>query len=183
MLKKSVLISSLLLTIFMINYIYLNNSRVISKNESFISSGNLKKIIVNNGKNNEHSIGEIRIPKIGLKRKLYDINSSQNNVDENVTILNGSILPGEGNSIIFLAAHSGNGENAYFDKVKYLDEGDSINLFYNNINYNYEVLKKKEVPKTGHISGIWNYSDEIVLTTCSDTKGKQLIIYGILKKD
>ena len=64
-------------------------------------------------------IGRLIIEKIKLDQALYDINSPNNNVEENVTILKGSSLPTNNKGIIFLAAHSGTGDIAYFNDLDY----------------------------------------------------------------
>ena len=127
-------------------------------------------------------LGYINIPKINLKKNLFKVNSKKNNIEYNVEVLKESIFPSEDNSIIFLAAHSGNGDNAYFNDLKLLTDGDIIYISYNDTIYKYIVTSKKEVSKNGYITGNRTNNDEIVLTTCSDSFGKQLIINGILKK-
>lgn len=127
-------------------------------------------------------LGYIYIPSINLKKNIYNINSSKNNIEYNVEVLKESIFPDNPNSIVFLAAHSGTGDNAFFNDLKNLKMNDEIILSYNNSIYKYSVIDKKEISKNGYIYGNRIYDDEIVLTTCSDTKGKQLIINGILKK-
>lgn len=127
-------------------------------------------------------LGYLYIPKINLKKNLFKVNSKKNNIEYNVEVLKESIFPNEDNSIIFLAAHSGNGNNAYFSDLKLLTNGDIIILSYNNTIYKYVVINKKEIIKNGYITGNRNNNDEIILTTCSDNLGKQLIINGILKK-
>lgn len=127
-------------------------------------------------------LGYIEIPIINLRKNLFKINSKKNNIEYNVEILKGSIFPNEDNSIIFLAAHSGTGDNAFFNDLKLLNQGDIILLSYNSIIYKYIVTTKMEVTKNGYITGNRTNNDEIILTTCSDSLNKQLIINGILKK-
>ena len=43
-----------------------------------------KPIFINN---NDNSIGYLKINKINLKEKLYNINSKENNIEKNITIL------------------------------------------------------------------------------------------------
>lgn len=173
--KKCILVSTLVV-IYLIscNIIYNHYSKQykISMNNDI----KISKVI-----DNEY-LGYLYIPKINLKKNLFKVNSKKNNIEYNVEVLKESIFPNEDNSIIFLAAHSGNGNNAYFSDLKLLTNGDIIILSYNNTIYKYVVINKKEIIKNGYITGNRNNNDEIILTTCSDNLGKQLIINGILKK-
>ena len=63
-------------------------------------------------------IGTIIIEKIQLNEPLYKINSSKNNIEEHVTILKESTPPTEDNSIMILAAHSGDDKISYFAVVQ-----------------------------------------------------------------
>ena len=68
----------------------------------------------------------LEIPKINLKRGLFDKNSSNNNVDKNIYILNETTLPDEQiNSHIILAAHSGTANISYFRNLDKLDINDT----------------------------------------------------------
>ena len=58
------------------------------------------------------------IPKIDLKKGIYSKESFKNNVDQNVTILNESLLPSEGT--VILAAHSGNSSVSFFRNLKFI---------------------------------------------------------------
>lgn len=138
-------------------------------------------IKISNVIDNEY-LGYIYIPKINIKKNLFSIESNKNNIEYNVEILKETIFPDKDNSIVFLAAHSGSGNNAFFNDLKHLNNNDEIILSYKNTIYKYIVIDKKEVLKNGYITGNRQANDEIVLTTCSDSKNKQLIINGILKK-
>ena len=178
MLKKRFLIS-LILVIYLVlcisiyNY-YKDKSKILIHNDYKVS-----KIV------DSDYIGYIYIPKINLKKNLFSIESNKNNLEYNVEVLKETIFPREdsNNSIIFLAAHSGPGENAYFDNLKLLEINDEIILSYNNIIYRYIIIDKKEVLKNGYIMGNRKANNEIILTTCSDNNYKQLIINGILKSN
>lgn len=178
MLKKKFIISIIIIIYLLLckniyNY-YSYISRTIINNDPKIS-----QII------DSDYIGYIYIPKINLKKNLFSIESNKNNLEYNVEILKETIFPNNNsnNSIIFLAAHSGPGDNAYFNNLKLLKINDEIILSYNNIIYKYIIIEKKEVIKNGYILDNRKSNDEIVLTTCSDNKDKQLIINGILKSN
>lgn len=175
MLKKYILVSILIIS-YLISCILIYNNY--SKKYKINMNSDIK---ISNVIDNEY-LGYIDIPKINLKKNLFKINSKKNNIEYNVEVLKESIFPNESNSIIFLAAHSGDGDNAYFNDLKLLNEGDVIYISYNATIYKYIITNKSEVSKNGYITGNRTNNDEIVLTTCSDSFGKQLIINGILKK-
>ena len=103
-------------------------------------------------------IGYLKIDKLNLYQPLYSKDSSKNNVEENITILKESIMPTEEESIVFLAAHSGNGKIAFFEELA-----------------NPKI--KDEENKNGYIHVNKNNNKQLILTTCSPTKkNKQLII-------
>lgn len=175
MLKKKILFSiTVIIYLILCNliYNYYNNTQKIKMNND---------IKISNVIDNEY-LGYIYIPKINIKKNLFSIESNKNNIEYNVEILKETIFPDKDNSIVFLAAHSGSGNNAFFNDLKHLNNNDEIILSYKNTIYKYIVIDKKEVLKNGYITGNRQANDEIVLTTCSDSKNKQLIINGILKK-
>jgi LPXTG-site transpeptidase (sortase) family protein len=154
------------LYLFSCNYIYRNTT---------------KKIITNNiiaiSKPQETPIGKLTITKIGLDNNLYNIKSSHNNIEENVTILKVD------SNIIILAAHSGIGRIAYFNNLNKLTINDEIKLLYQNHNYLYKVISIWEEDKNGYIHINKENNKQLVLTTCSPNhSNKQLIINSILKE-
>ena len=131
----------------------------------------------------EKAIATISIKKIKLKQPLYKINSPNNTIEKNVTILKESILPEKENSIVFLAAHSGTGKIAYFDKLNLLQINDEIIFTYQNKKYKYQIIEIWEEKKTGYININKTKEKQLVLTTCSPTnKNNQLIINSIQKE-
>lgn len=131
----------------------------------------------NNGNKNSFKydfIGTLEIPKINLKSGFLDINSRYNNVDYNITVINGSTFPDEFNGNLILAAHSGECSYCYFNRLYKLGVGDIAYLTYKNIKYNYKIVNIYEVPKKGSVP-IYRDTDKNTLTliTCtrnSDTK-------------
>ena len=124
--------------------------------------------------NQYNYIGIIEIPKINVKRGFLDINSRYNNVDYNVTVINGSTFPDQENSNLILAAHSGPCSYCYFDKLYKLSIGDSAYISYNNVKYHYKIVNIYEVEKDGTVTVYRDYSKNVLtLITCtrnSDTK-------------
>ena len=106
----------------------------------------------------------------------YDPAIKRNNVEEHVTILNGSNLTND--SLIILAAHSGYGKLAYFNRLDELKTGDKIELNINNEKLTYILKKSEEQNKTGKIEIVKDNTKQLILTTCSKSdKTKQLVIY------
>ena len=105
MLRKS-LVSTLLLTIYLGSCLLIYNSE---KNNKVINTANIERntntsyISTVSKEENDEIIGTLIIEKLNLSKNIYTINSSHNNVEENVTILNDDI------NLIVLAAHSGPG--------------------------------------------------------------------------
>ncbi len=133
---------------------------------------------IDNDINNNDYIGIISIPKINLKKGLVDINSKNNNVKYNIEILNNSTMPDKDISNLFLASHSGNGKNAYFNKLYELDINDYIYFYYNDIKYTYIVSDIYKVDKIGKINiGRNNNNKMITLITCDQVdKTKQIVL-------
>lgn len=128
-------------------------------------------------KNNDDSIGELIINKISLKEKLYDINNSKNNIEEHVTILS------EIDNTLVLAAHSGTGKIAYFERLDELNLKDEITLYYKNKKYIYNVTEIYEEKKNGYIHINKNKKRQLVLTTCSPKKTNYQLIVNCIEKE
>lgn len=128
-------------------------------------------------------IGRIIINKIDINEKLYDINSPENTIEKHISILKESIYPDQDNSIMLIAAHSGIGKIAYFERLDELDINDEIIIIYKNKKYKYIVKDIYEEKKNGYININKEKNKQLVLTTCSPKKEKyQLIINCIIKE-
>lgn len=173
MLRKS-LVSILLLTVYLGSCLLIYNSE---KDIKSISTANLERntntsyISTVNKDENDEIIGTLTIDKLNLSKKIYNINSSHNNVEENVTILNDDM------NLIVLAAHSGPGYIAFFNDLDKLELNDTVNLTYNNKNLVYKVTDIEEQPKDGTIEINKTDKQRLILTTCSKKdKTKQLVV-------
>ena len=173
MLRKS-LVSILLLTVYLGSCLLIYNSE---KDIKSISTANLERntntsyISTVNKDANDEIIGTLTIDKLNLSKKIYNINSSHNNVEENVTILNDDI------NLIVLAAHSGPGYIAFFNDLDKLELNDTVNLTYNNKKLVYKVTNIEEQPKDGTIEINKTDKQRLILTTCSKKdKTKQLVV-------
>lgn len=139
--------------------------------------------LIQKDKHKEDIIGYIIIKKIGINQELYKIDSIENNVDKNITILEGSDLFDEDNALTIIAAHSGTGPIAYFKDLDKLKLNDEIEINYNGNNYTYIVKDIWNTKKTGSINVPRQNNKQLVLTTCSPNKNNyQLIINSTLKE-
>lgn len=126
-------------------------------------------------------IAVLEIPKINLKRGLVDIDSIYNSVDYNIQILKESTMPNIDNSNLILASHSGNSNVSFFKDLEKLEILDNVYLYYNNEIYQYEIIDKYEVEKTGSLKITKNINlKTITLITCIDNTNKQLVFIGKL---
>ena len=127
----------------------------------------------------EKPIGRIIINKINIDKPLYKINSPENNVDKNITILKESNYPHN----IFIAAHSGTGNNAYFKDLDKLDINDEITIeYYNNIK-KYLVESKNIQKKNGYINISNKEINYLILTTCYPYDDNYQLIVSCIEKE
>lgn len=128
-------------------------------------------------KDNDDSIGKLIINKISLKENLYSINNPKNNIEEHVTILE------EIDNTIIIAAHSGTGSIAYFERLDELNINDEIILIYKNKKYKYIVTEIYEEKKNGYIHINKDKKRQLVLTTCSPKKANYQLIVNCIEKE
>ncbi len=134
-------------------------------------------------KEKDSPIGKITIPKIELEEYFYQQDSQENTIEKHVSILGESILPNEENSILILAAHSGTGPIAYFERLDELTIGDSITINYQGIDYIYQVKEIWEEEKNGYIHLKKELENQLILTTCSPSKNNKQLIINCIKKE
>lgn len=144
------------------------------KNEENINDGKTP----NNNTQNYNYLGILEIPKISLKNGFYNLNSRYNNVDYNVTVINGSTFPGESNNNLILAAHSGDCPVCYFEKLYKLHLGDMAYIYFNNIKYSYKIVDIYEVQKDGTVEIYRDYSKNVLtLITCTRNSNTKQTVY------
>ena len=118
----------------------------------------------------------IEIPKISLRRYLYDVNSKQNDVDKNIEVLKNSDMPSVKGGNLILAGHNGNTSVGHFKNLHKLVINDEIIIYYNNIKYVYKVSKIYDVLKTGTVAIKRDKSQNTVtLITCLGND-RQLVV-------
>lgn len=174
------------ITIILIIYLVICHSIYQSTTTTTISKQLIPKIstpTIITVQEEEPPIGTLKIPKINLNQKIYSITSTKNNIEEHVTVLEGSIEPSQKNSIIFLAAHSGTSNISFFNQLDTLEINDEIYLTYKNINYIYYIKDIWETSKDGNIEVIKESKNQLVLTTCSQKNQSKQLIINCIKKD
>ena len=124
----------------------------------------------------------LEVPKIGLKRGIYNKESKYNSVNYGIQILNDSTMPDQEYGNVILASHRGTSNIAYFNKLENLNSNDVVIIYYQGIKYIYEISSIYEQDKTGTIQiKKDNTKSTITLITCkSNSKDKQLVFIGNL---
>lgn len=123
-------------------------------------------------------IGILEIPKINLKRGFLDVNSRYNNVNYNLTVINGSTFPDQVNNNLILASHSGNCSVCYFNKLYKISKNDIAYVYYNKIKYQYKVVNIYEVEKDGTVAIKRNNNkNTLTLITCTKNSNTKQTVY------
>ena len=122
--------------------------------------------------------GILEIPKISLKRGFYSPGHRYNNIEKNVTVINGSNMPDEVNGNLILAAHSGDAYISYFAYLYKLQIGDLVYVTYNNIKYKYQIVNIYNVPKVGSVTITRNLErTTLTMITCTKNSDTEQTVY------
>lgn len=160
--------------------------------EEFMKQEVIEEVKINSKEDNTEERTEtvikynmvIQIPKIGVKKVLYDIDSKFNSVDYGIEILQKSDMPNITNGNLILASHNGNSSVSYFNKLDRLIQNDEVYIFYDGLKYIYQLNNIYEVNKTGEV--LLNRSNEetiLALITCKKNEDKQIIyIFNLISK-
>ena len=123
-------------------------------------------------------IGILEIPKLNLRRGFYSLDSPYNNVDSNITVINGSSFPDEENNNLILAAHSGNCSYCYFNTLYKLEIGDIAYLTYAGETHTYKIVNIYIVEKTGTVTIYRNYNTKVMtFITCTRNSNTEQTVY------
>lgn len=133
----------------------------------------------NNNIKKTELFGTLIIKKINLKEDIYNIGNKNNTIEKHVTILEQSIIP----ELIIIAAHSGTGKIAYFERLDELKINDEITLINNKKKKTYIVKEIWEEKKNGYININKEKKNQLVLTTCSPKNNKYQLIVNCIIKD
>lgn len=117
-------------------------------------------------------IGYLTIPKINLTKGFVDKRSSENDVEKNILIIEGSDYPDVDKGNFILAGHSGTGWQAFFNELYQLQENDEAYVTYKGKKYIYKVVNIYTQPKVGTVAIYRNY-DKTTLTLITCTNNDQ----------
>lgn len=127
-------------------------------------------------------IAVLEIPKINLKRGLVSTDSKYNNVNYNIKIVDGSLMPYVRNGNLILAGHNGSAYISFFKNLYKMDIGDSVYVYFDSIKYEYKIADIYDVDKTGtvNISRDKNRTTITLITCKKYSKDKQTVFIGYL---
>ena len=146
----------------------------ITENISNESTNTTKNYVIDYSK----YLGVLEIPKIGLKRGFYGVGSRYNNIQYNVSMVDGTSLPDQVGGNTILMAHSGDAYISYFAYLYKLNVGDMASITYKGIHYNYMLVNRYDVPKVGVVSINRNYEKTcLTLITCTKDNDSLQTVY------
>ena len=124
--------------------------------------------------NKDYYVGRLEIPKIRLVKGFCDIDSSYNDVKQNVAVMKASRYPDVSNGNFILAAHAGTAWNSFFGRLYQLSLGDVAYVYYNGKKYTYTLVNVYDVEKTGYVK-IYRDRNKTVMTliTCTQNNMKK----------
>jgi len=177
--KVSLSLIIILSGLFIIGYNYYEVRTINAETERRIQAFFVEKR-VDSIADEESYVAILEIPAINLKRGLVNPKSSLNNVEDNITIIEGSYFPNIPNTNLILAAHSGRSRASFFRHLNQLTLGNRVILHYRNSQYIYEIIKIYTQPRVGHIGVSREEEANIVTLTTCEGRNDQLIIVGKL---
>lgn len=123
-------------------------------------------------------IGYLIIPKINLTKGFVDRRSSENDVEKNILVIEGSNYPDVERGNFILAGHSGTGWKAFFNELYQLQTGDEAYVTYKGKKYIYNLVNIYKQPKTGKVAIYRNYDVRtLTLITCTNYDSTTQTIY------
>lgn len=123
-------------------------------------------------------IGYLTIPKINLNKGFVDKRSSENDVEKNIMVIEGSTYPDVERGNFILAGHSGTGWKAFFNELYRLNVGDEAYVTYKGKKYTYKITNIYKQNKTGKIAIYRNYNKTtLTLVTCTNNDETTQTVY------
>ena len=123
----------------------------------------------------------LEIPKVNLKKEVYPNDPVKNNVDKNIEVIEGSLMPDKIGGNLILASHSGNSSIAYFKHLDMLTYNDEFYVYYKNTKYKYVIGDIYDVEKSGYVEIKRDRSkNAVTLITCKKNTNKQTVFIGYL---
>lgn len=177
--KRDLAFSTMNLELSNVNNNVLEDEEVIDDNDEIVTEdGNTTSLVEKDIYVYESYLGEIEIPKINLRKGFYDKKSSLNNVKFNLYVMPTSKYPDVEGGNLIIAGHSGNYSNSYFKNLYLLEEGDNINIYYDNVNYVYKINKIYLQDKNGIVNVYRNLENTtLTLITCTYNDDNHQTVY------
>lgn len=123
-------------------------------------------------------IGYLTIPKINLTKGFLDKRSTENNVDKNLLVVEGSNYPTTDKGNFIIAGHSGTGWNSFFNELYRLNESDEVYVTFMNKKYTYRIVNIYKQPKIGKLAIYRDYEKTtLTLITCTNNDSTTQTIY------
>ncbi len=123
-------------------------------------------------------IGYLTIPKVNLNKGFVDKRSSENDVEKNIMVIEGSTYPDVERGNFILAGHSGTGWKAFFNELYRLNVGDEAYITYKGKKYTYKITNIYKQSKTGKIAIYRNYNKTtLTLVTCTNNDETTQTVY------
>ena len=145
-----------------------------SSNDSSKDNNNNNNYVINYDK----YYGVLEIPRIGLKRGFYNLGNRYNNIEYNVTMVEGSSMPDVNNGNLILMAHSGDAYISYFEYLYKLSVGDMAYITYKGNKYSYKIVNIYNVEKNGRVTIYRNYDKTtLTLITCTKNDDSSQTVY------
>ena len=160
---------------YMANAFYDGNQVTVAENEN--NQTEEKKEGLSGEITNDY-IGYLNIPKINLTKGFLDNRSSENDVEKNILVVEGSNYPDVDKGNFILAGHSGKGWKAFFNDLYKLSAGDTAKITYKDKTYTYQITNIYKQPKTGKLAIYRNYDKTtLTLITCTNNDSTTQTIY------
>ena len=159
---------------YMANIFYTNNDNV------YIEEDGIKReeTVTDQGPVTNEYIGYLNIPKINLTKGFLDKRSTENDVEKNILVVEGSSYPDDEKGNLILAGHSGTGWKAFFNDLYKLEKNDVAYVTYKNKKYTYKIVNIYTQPKVGTIAIYRNYDKTtLTLVTCTNDDSTTQTIY------
>ena len=123
-------------------------------------------------------IGYLTIPKINLTKGFLDIRSTENDVDKNLLVVEGSNYPDKEQGNFINAGHSGTGWNSFFNDLYKLNENDTVYVTYKGKKYIYLIKNIYKQPKIGKLAIYRDYTKTtLTLITCTNNDSTTQTVY------
>jgi len=161
---------------YMSNVFY-NGNEIVNISEEEDTNQPIEEKELSQEVTNEY-IGYLTIPKINLTKGFLDKRSSENDVEKNILVVDGSNYPDTDRGNFILAGHSGTGWKAFFNDLYKLKINDTAYVTYKNKKYVYNIVNIYTQPKVGKLAIYRNYDKTtLTLITCTNNDSTTQTIY------